>query len=64
MNHKLDETVSDLPGTSFKTDWDFSHKMHGKDFSTVHSVTLKALLEFGFWDPQKNYSFNTAWDNV
>lgn len=30
----------------------------------MYKATLKALLKFGFWDPQKNHSFNTAWDNA
>lgn len=45
--------VSKLLQTSFKTGWNFSAKMHERVFLTMHKVTLEALLEFGFGDPQK-----------
>lgn len=46
--------------TSLKTGWNFSSKMH-KSVFLMHKVTLRALLEFGFGDSQKNHSSNT-WD--
>lgn len=42
----------------------FFSKIHEKDFLTMCKVILKALLEFGFGDPQKNQPFNSAWDNA
>lgn len=43
-----------------KTGWNFSSKMH-KSVFLMHKVTLRALLEFGFEDSQKNHSSN-IWD--